>query len=299
MMSPVAGDHDLRPGRVVDVGTDRVATKVVVGGCHPPHPVELHGGIVPSPASVPSRPCPRAAISKRIDRRAIADSIPLFLPAIPFGFVLGLAATEGEMPVAIGWSTSPLIFGGAAQLAVLTLAGTASIWAVIVAGLVINTRHVMYSAALAPIFRDQPRWMRWLGPFVLIDQVFALSMMQSNRPAAEFRRYYLTCGLFFFVNWQWATALGMVVGPVVPDSWQLGFAPPIMFAGLVLIGISRVPQAVAAIVGGSVGLVTAGLQDRLGILVGAIAGVAAGAITEVRLERAHRTVDSERPEQPT
>ena len=234
-----------------------------------------------------SRTAPSAGPSATwsIDRRAIADAIPLFLPAIPFGFVLGLAATEGEMPVAIGWSTSPLIFGGAAQLAVLTLAGTASIWAVIVAGLVINTRHVMYSAALAPVFRHQPRWMRWLGPFVLIDQVFALSMMQADRPPDEFRRYYLTCGLFFFVNWQWATALGMVVGPVVPDSWQLGFAPPIMFLGLVLIGINRVPQAIAALVGGLVGLTTAGLQDRLGILIGAIAGVIAGALAEVRIER--------------
>ena len=225
------------------------------------------------------------AAMARIDRGAIADATPLFLPAIPFGFVLGLAATEGEMPVAIGLSTSPLIFGGAAQLAVLTLAGTASIWAVILAGLVINTRHVMYSAAMAPIFRHQPRWMRWLGPFVLIDQVFALAMMQSGRRPDEFRRYYLTCGLFFFVNWQWATALGMLVGPVVPESWQLGFAPPIMFLGMVLMGIGRMPQAVAALVGGSVGLATAGLQDRLGILIGAIAGVVAGAIAEVRQER--------------
>lgn len=220
-----------------------------------------------------------------IDRRAIADAFPLFLPAIPFGFVLGLAAAEGEMPIAIGWSTSPLIFAGAAQLAVLTLAGTASIWAVVVAGLVINTRHVMYSAAMAPAFQRQPRWMRWVGPFMLIDQVFALTMLQAHRPPAEFRRYYLTCGLFFFLNWQWATALGMVVGPIVPDSWRLGFAPPIMFVGLVLIGINRVPQAVAAIVGGTVGLVAAGLQDRLGILVGAVAGVVAGTVAEIRQER--------------
>ena len=228
---------------------------------------------------------PAGRIAGRIDRRAIAESVPLFLPAIPFGFVLGLAVTEGEMPVAIGWSTSPLIFGGAAQLAVLTLAGTASIWAVIVAGLVINTRHVMYSAALAPVFQRQPRWMRWFGPFLLIDQVFALAMLQSDRPPAEFRRYYLTCGLFFYVNWQWATALGMVVGPIIPESWQLGFAPPVMFIGLVLIGINKAPQAVAAIVGGTVGLVTAGLQDRLGILVGAVAGVIAGAAAEIRAER--------------
>ncbi len=219
-----------------------------------------------------------------IDRRAVADAFPLFLPAIPFGFVLGLEMTEGHMPVAIAFSTSIFIFAGAAQLAVITLAGTATVWAVIVAGFVINTRHVMYSAGLAPAFQKQPRWMRWLAPYFLIDQVFALAVLQVDRPPAEFRRYYLTAGLFFFVNWQWATALGMVIGPSIPDSWQLGFAPPIMFLGLVLIGINRMPQAVAAVVGGLVALVTAGLPDRLGILVGAIAGVAAGAYAESRVD---------------
>jgi 4-azaleucine resistance transporter AzlC len=227
-----------------------------------------------------------ATLGTRLDRRAVTDSIPLFLPAIPFGFVLGLAAVEGEMPVAVGWSTSIFVFAGAAQLAVLTLAGTASMWAVVVAALVINTRHVMYSAALAPTFQRQPRWMRWVGPYFLIDQAFALSLLQTDRSPAEFRRYYLTVGLFFFVNWQWATALGIFVGPAVPESWQLGFAPAIMFLGLVLIGINRVPQAVAAFVGGGVSLVMAGLPDRLGIIVGAIAGVTAGTVAELRAEAA-------------
>jgi predicted branched-subunit amino acid permease len=220
-----------------------------------------------------------------IDRRAVADAFPLFLPAIPFAFVIGLAATEGEMPTGVAVATAPLVFAGAAQLAVVTLAGTATLWAVIVAGLVINTRHVMYSAAMAPTFQRQPRWMRWFGPFLLIDQVFALSVLHIDRPSAEFRRYYLTCGLFFWINWQWATALGLLVGPSIPESWQLGFAPPIMFVGLVLIGLKKRPQAVAAIVGGGVGLATAGLQDRLGILVGAVAGVAAGTTADYWMER--------------
>ena len=229
-----------------------------------------------------------------VDRRAIADCVPLFLPAIPFGFVLGLAITESEMPAWVGWSASSLIFAGAAHLAVVTLAGTASLWAVVVAGLVINSRHVMYSAAMAPAFQHQPRWMRWVGPFLLIDQVFALAVLQTDRPPDEFRRYYLTAGLFFFLNWQWAVALGMVVGPVVPESWRLEFAPAVMFLGLVLIGIEKVPQAVAALVGGLVGLATAGFQDRLGILVGGVAGVIAGAIAEIRVERSgeRRTVRS-------
>lgn len=223
-----------------------------------------------------------SAWTQHIDRRAIADGVPLFIPAIPFGFVVGLAITESAMPMWVGYLTSPVIFAGAAQLAVITLAGSASIWSVIVAGLVINTRHVMYSAAMAPAFQRQPRWMQWLGPYVLIDQTFALAFLHSDRPPAEFRRYYLTVGFFFWCNWQVTVALGMLVGPIVPDSWRLEFAPAVMFLGLVLIGLERVPQAIAALVGGLTSLAAAGLQDRLGILVGAVAGVAAGTWGEYR-----------------
>jgi predicted branched-subunit amino acid permease len=221
---------------------------------------------------------------RQIDRRAIVDCVPLFLPAIPFGFVLGLAITEGHMPPLVGWLGSPILFAGAAQLAVVTLAGTASLWSVVIAGFVINTRHVMYSAALAPAFQRQPRWMRWVGPYVLIDQVFALAALQIDRPPDEFRRYYLSAGFFFALNWQWAVALGMVVGPSVPESWRIEFAPAVMFLGLALISINRAPQAVAAMVGGTVGLAAAGLPDRLGILVGAIAGVLAGTVAEYRVD---------------
>lgn len=225
-----------------------------------------------------------SALLQRIDRRALADCVPLFLPAIPFGFVLGLAITEGRMPLFVGWLGAPVIMAGAAQLAVVTLAGTASLWSVVVAGFVINTRHVMYSAALAPAFQRQPRWMRWVGPYVLIDQVFALAVLQKDRPPEEFRRYYLSAGFFFALNWQWAVALGMVVGPAVPDSWRIEFAPAVMFLGLALISINRVPQAIAALVGGAVGLAAAGLEDRLGILIGAVAGVIAGTVAEYRVE---------------
>jgi len=60
-------------------------------------------------------------------------------------------------------------------------------------------------------------------------------------------------------------------------------APVIMFAGLALFAIKRVPAGVAALVGGSISLLAAGLSDRLGILVGAVCGVVAGAIAEQRI----------------
>ncbi|MEP1125645.1 MAG: AzlC family ABC transporter permease [Ilumatobacter sp.] len=215
-----------------------------------------------------------------VDRQALADLLPVAIPAVPFGFVIGLAITESAMPAWVGWLSAPLVFAGAAQLAMITLAGSASIWAIITAVLVINTRHLMYSAAMAPSFREQPRWMRWFAPFLLVDQVFALAALQTHRTPADFRRYYLTVAITLWMVWNTVVPLGMLIGPVVPEAWRLDYAPPLMFAGLTMFAIKRIPAGVAALVGGSVSLVSVGLRDRLGIVVGAVAGVAAGAIAE-------------------
>lgn len=215
-----------------------------------------------------------------LDSRALRDAFPLFVPAVPFGFVLGLAITESDLPAAIGFATSPLVFAGAAQLALVSLAGTVTLWAAAAAPLVINLRHLMYSAAIAPAFARQPRWFRWLAPFVLIDQVFALTSLQTHLPPERFRRYYLTCGALFFVGWNAVTLLGMAFGGLVPSSWGIDFAPALMFAGIVLMMLDRRPSVVAAVVAAIVCLATLGLPNRLGLLVGALAGVAAGSVVD-------------------
>lgn len=234
-----------------------------------------HDGAISDAAVGDARPA-------RIDRSALLDGLPLFVPAVPFGFVVGVAVVESEMPVAVGWSTSITIFAGASQLATVTLAGVATLWAVAVAALVINSRHVTYSAALAPTFRHQPRWFRWVAPFVLIDQVFVLAVNKVDEPPSIFRRYYLTLGVFFYLSWLAAVSLGMVVGPFVPTAWRLDVAPAVMFTGMVVLASNRSPAVVAAVVAAVVGLAAADLPDRLGILVGAVAGVVAGAVAEGR-----------------
>ena len=74
----------------------------------------------------------------------------------------------------------------------------------------------MYSAALAPKFQEQPRWFRWLGPYVLIDQVFALSSLRLEDEPKKFRTFYLTIGALFWTFWQINIAIGLFLGPVVP-----------------------------------------------------------------------------------
>lgn len=221
------------------------------------------------------------SIDKSLVRRAIADSIPLFIPAVPFALVIGLAIVDSGMGLFIGWTSSWLVFAGAAQLTLITLLGSgAAAVAAITAALIVNARHLMYSAAMAPAFQLQPRWVRWLGPYVLIDQIFALAVLREDDDPASLRTYYLAAGATFWLLWQLTTAMGIFIGPVIPEEWELAFAVPILFLGLIVIGVDRYPKAVAAVVGAAVTYVAAGLPSRSGLLVGALAGVAAGTLAE-------------------
>ncbi len=214
----------------------------------------------------------------------------MYVPAIPFALVLGLAMTESAMPVGIAWSTNLFVFAGAAQLATVTLAATAT-WVTLVAtAVVINLRHVMYSGALSPRFRNQPRWFRWLGPYFLIDQVFALTSARAELDDADWRRYYLTTSLFFLTSWCCTVTLGLFAGSAIPAGWRLEVAPAIMFAGLVVIGLTNRPGVIAAVTGAAVCFAALGVPNNGGILIGAISGVIAGYLAD-RLRAPERSPD--------
>jgi len=216
---------------------------------------------------------------------ALRAAFPLFIPAIPFGLVLGVAITNSAMPTAVAWSTNIAVFAGAAQLATVSLAATATWLTLVATAAVINLRHVMYSAALSPRFNDQPRWFRWVGPFFLIDQLFALMSGRIEIRGSEWRRFYLSAGIFYFSSWTTVVTLGMLAGSSIPTEWRLDVAPAIMFAGLVVMGLANRPGIVAAVVGAVVCLLALDMPNNGGILVGAISGVIAGYLADVTESR--------------
>lgn len=214
-------------------------------------------------------------------RRGITDALPLYVPAIPFALVIGLAIVESGINVFSGWSGSWLIFGGAAQLTLVSLLGSgAAVIAAITAALVVNARHLMYSAAMAPTFQSQPAWFRWVGPYVLIDQMFALTSIQVDQEPDVFRTYYLAAGATFWTLWQITTAIGIALGPVVPEDWNLEFAVPLLFIGLIVLGIDKSSKVVAALVGAATTFLFASLPNRSGLLIGALVGILAGTVVE-------------------
>ncbi len=243
------------------------------------------------PTSEPASTAPQSdspklgsIVKDPVFRRAIRESIPLFIPAIPFGFILGAAMTRSELPTWIAWLSSITVFAGAAQLALVTSAGVASWWTAVATAVVINSRHIMYSAGLTPRFQNQPRWFRWVGPYFIIDQVFALCSARTELDRRQFRVYTLTVGLFFGLSWLFVTTAGVLLGSAVPTNWRIEMAVAVMFAGLVAMPIQKLSAVIAAVAGAGASAVFLNLPNRLGLLVGAAVGIIAAFIADEVLE---------------
>ena len=207
-------------------------------------------------------------------RQGCLDALPLFIPALPFAFVFGVVVAEAGIPQWLGWSSSPIIFGGAIQVTLLTLIGEgASVAAAVSAALIVGARHMLYSVTLAPKFQNQPGWFRWIGSYVLIDQVFVLSQIKPIDEPATFRRYFLSAGFTFWTLWMTCTALGVVLGPSIPPEWGFEFAAPILFVSLMMAASDRRDKLAAAGLAMTVTYLSAGLPNRLGILVAVISTV--------------------------
>ena len=220
-----------------------------------------------------------------IRSRALTDGVrafaPLLIAVVPFGLVFGIVATGSDTGPWLGGATSFIIFAGAAQLATLQLIDAGTAGAVVIAtALVINARHLMYSAALAPAFREFPRGARIALPYLLTDQAFALSIVRFGEvDYPSYRRWFFTgAGLSLWVPWQIFTIAGIVLGAQVPASWSLDFAIPLMFVILLVPTIKGRPELIAAVVGATVAVATAGAPYGLGLIIGAVSGVAAGVL---------------------
>jgi 4-azaleucine resistance transporter AzlC len=218
-------------------------------------------------------------------RRAFVDGAlavaPLLVGVAPFGLILGVAAAASAIGMAAGWATSPIIFGGAAQLVTIELTNAGAAAAVVVAtALVVNARHLMYSAALADHFRTFPTPWRYGLPYLMTDQAFAVSITRygSTDDPVYKRWFFLGAGIGLWAPWQVTTATGALLGAQVPGSWSLDFAIPLVFMVLLILAVKDRPGFVAAAVGGVASVAGRGIPYRLGLIVAAVIGIAAGVI---------------------
>ena len=90
----------------------------------------------------------------------IKRGFPIFLGYVPLGFAYGVLAVQNNIPAVYAVLFSLFVYAGAGQFIAVGLWGMgASVFSIVFTTFVINLRHVLMSAAVAP----------WFAPFTRLQ----------------------------------------------------------------------------------------------------------------------------------
>ena len=170
-------------------------------------------------ASSPPSPAP---VQREFALGAV-HALPILAGAVPFGLLLGsLAAKAGLSPLEMALM-SGLIFAGSSQFVAVELWGHGAAGAAVVGSvLLVNLRHLLMGATLAPRLRGKPPLRVGLALFLMADEVWALALRRGE--ALTFA-YWFGVGLTLYVAWLASTVAGTLAGALIADpaAWGLDF----------------------------------------------------------------------------
>ena len=211
--------------------------------------------------------------------------LPMHLGVAPFGVIYGVVALQSGIPPLAAFLMSSLVFAGSAQflLAQLVGAGAPLLLSVGAVGL-INLRHALYSASVAPILHALPRRWKLLLAYLLTDEAYAAAIPHLlENPKSPVAHWILFgAGFALWAGWQIATLVGVLLGAQLPADLGLDFALPLTFIAIVVPLIDSRAKLAAALVAGAVAIMAAGLPYKTGLFAAALAGLAAGAFLQRR-----------------
>ncbi|HEX8680677.1 MAG TPA: AzlC family ABC transporter permease [Ardenticatenaceae bacterium] len=215
----------------------------------------------------------------------VRAEIPILLAVISFGLIYGVAALSAGIPASLAQAMSFIVFAGSAQFVMVQLVDAGAPGLVIVGTLfVVNLRHLLYSASIAPYLQHLRGSWKALLAYLLTDEAYVVAIVryQQKGEAGNRHWYFLGCGVALWTTWQASTAAGILLGAQIPPGLPLDFAIPLTFIALAVPIIKDRASVAAAITAGVVVLLTMDLPFRLGLIVAALAGMVVGVLVEGR-----------------
>lgn len=215
--------------------------------------------------------------------RGVRDELPILLGVVPFGMIFGALAVHNGLSLFTAQSTSSIIFAGSAQFIAVQLIGAgASVAVVLMVVFVVNIRHALYSASVAPyIAHLRPAW-KYVLAYFLTDEAYIVAITNYKKNGVSDTRhwYFLGAGVTLWSSWQVSTLVGILVGGGIGENWPVGFALPLTFIALVIPGLKDRPSVAAAATAGIMGLLTISFPYKTGLLIAAFLGIAVGLFLE-------------------
>ena len=215
----------------------------------------------------------------------VRAEFPLLIGVFPFGLLYGALALAAGIPAAAAQMMSSIVFAGSSQFVAAQLIRDSAPGLVIVLTIaVVNLRHMLYSASIAPYVERLPgRWKTVLA-YLLTDEAYAATILQYKEegvtPTGHW--FFFGAGLALWTTWQISSGLGIFLGTALPASWPLDFAVPITFIAMVVPVLKDKPIVAAALSAGAVALLAYGLPFKLGLILAALVGILSGTLLEIR-----------------
>ena len=210
----------------------------------------------------------------------VRATLPLVASVAPFGMLFGALGPSSGISQPVTMAMSTVVFAGSSQfIGAQLIGGGASALVLLLTTLVVNLRHALYGLSLAPHMTGLSRRWKWLLAYFMTDETFAVSISRYSSDGGRtpgLHWYYLGSGLTLWSSWNGSTALGILFGSQIPPAWGLEFAIPLTFIALVVPAVRDHPAVVAALTGGVMAVLLAGLPLKLGLVGAALLGILAG-----------------------
>lgn len=184
----------------------------------------------------------------------VKESFPIMVGVVPFGITCGVMAVAVGLKPYEALLMSLLVFAGASQFVAISMlgAGVAGWGIITLATLLVNLRHLLMGAFLAPHLLRLPLAQQMMLSFGLVDETYALTVNQINKEGYS-AEYQLGSSMALYTSWALSTLVGTLAGSYIdnPLKWGIDFAMPATFLALLI------PQ----------------LKDRVSLLVFLVAAV--------------------------
>lgn len=172
-------------------------------------------------------------------RRGFFTALPIMMGFVPLGLILGAQMTQLGISNATAYLMTASNFAGGSEFAAIGLwAAVPPVLLIAFTTFLINSRHIIMGASLAPYIRAESGLRIFFIYFVLCDETWALSMQDIQRRQQEGKCFsfffHMGVGLSLWLCWSWTTFFGAVIGNLLGDLSHLGFAMalPATFIGL-------------------------------------------------------------------
>lgn len=190
----------------------------------------------------------------------IKKALPIGMGYFPLGLAFGvIAQNAGLTPWQVGLM-SLLLFSGSGQfIAVALMIAGAGFWMIIFTIMLVNSRYLLFSAALSRYVKSLPLWLTAIISQGLTDETFVVSTAHFKENTVD-PKFWVSLNVSSHFVWITSTIMGAVAGNFIPhlDRFGLNFALPAMFIALFFMTATNLKGIFCGIIAGIVSLVLLG-----------------------------------------